>query len=168
MKLEVARPLGLATILVAAVLILVPFVNVAPSIVPIRIGTPDGRFGTLGFLLTSLTMPTLGLGLLTLGAVLRSGRSVLRIAFALAIVLAVLVGVGVVVFVLDGSDLKNRATDPGVQRLFKQGLVRTLVLALLALPGLVAVAFASRAALKQVVALEEAGKDSRLFVGENK
>jgi len=165
MKLEVARPLGLSIILVAAFLIVVPFINVLPTVIPIRLGSRDWRFGTWGFYLTALTMPTLGCGLLALGGVLRRSRPVLRVVFLVASIMALLAVLGLAGFLIDGAALRGANPDPGAKRLFNQGIGRTLVMAGLAIPALVAIAYAS---IKGAAGLEQetlAGKDSKIFVG---
>lgn len=162
MKLEVARPLGLAAILVATFLIVVPFVNVAPNIFPLKPGVRDWRFGALGFVLSALTMPTLGLGFLALGGVLRGSSRVARSTFGIAALLAVLSVVGLVVFVMDGLALRNAASDPRVHPMYNQGMLRTVVLSGLAIPAILAVAVASFKGSKSLAASDPVGVDTGL------
>lgn len=165
MKLEVARPLGLSAMLVAAILIIVPFVNVAPSVLPMRLQVRDWRFGALGFFLSALTMPTLGLGLVMFGGLLRESRSALRTCFIGAAVLAISSVLGLAIFLMDGMTLRDSATDPGVHRMFNQGFLRTFVIALIALPALVALAVGSRRIVKGWDLTKRDGSD-RLYVTE--
>lgn len=164
MKLEVARPLGLAVIVVAVFVIIVPFANIVPNVFPPKFGVRDWRFGAVGYFLTALTLPTLGLGLLAVGGVLRESRSALRLSSVLAGLLTLLAVVGIAVFVSDGSALRSGNTEPGVRRLFNLGLTRTLVLSLLAVPALIAVALGSHRAAGALAAGEQLGKSSGLFV----
>ncbi len=167
MKLEVARALGLATIFVAAFLIIVPFVNVAPNVFPLNPGLRDWRFGALGFILTALTMPTLGLGLLALGGALRGSRRAALVTLVIALLLSVVAVPGLTVFLLDGMALRNAASDPRVHPMYNQGMARTVVLSVLAIPALLAVAAASFKGMKSIPVGEPAGVESGLFVSKS-
>jgi hypothetical protein len=148
MKLEVARPLGLSLLAVGVFLILVPFMNVGLGAWPFRPAVTDWRFGSWGLLLGALTLPTLGLGLLGLGGVLRDSRGTLRIALVLSLALCVLALVGLVDFLTAGSAIKKAATDPKLLPLYDRELRRTTLVALLAIPALAAVAVANLALVK--------------------
>ena len=148
MKLEVARPLGLSVVAVAVFLILVPFLNVGLGVLPIRPGVRDWRFGTWGLLLGALTLPTLGVGLLALGGVLRDSRGILRVAATISVALGLMAAIGLVDFWGIGSSLRKAATDPKLLPLYSRELRRTALIALLAIPALLGVAVASLALVK--------------------
>ena len=148
MKLEVARPLGLSLVAVAVFLILVPFLNVGLGVLPFRPQVRDWRFGTWGLLLGAMTLPTLGIGLLGLGGVLRDSRAALRATLVLSVLLGALAVVGLVDFLTAGSALRKAATDPKLLPLYDRELRRTSLIVILAVPALLAVAIASLALLK--------------------
>lgn len=148
MKLEVARPLGLSVVAVAVFLILVPFLNVGLGVLPIRPGVRDWRFGTWGLLLGALTLPTLGVGLLALGGVLRDSRGILRVAATISVALGLMAAIGLVDFWGIGSSLRKATTDPKLLPLYNRELRRTALIAILAIPALLGVAAASLALVK--------------------
>jgi hypothetical protein len=148
MKLEVARPLGLSLMAVAVFLILVPFLNVGLGVLPFRPQVRDWRFGTWGLLLGAMTLPTLGIGLLGLGGVLRDSRAALRVTLVLSVLLGALAVVGLVDFLTAGSALRKTATDPKLLPLYDRELRRTSLIVIFAVPALLAVAVASLALLK--------------------
>jgi|SRR5687768_6021847 len=148
MKLEVARPLGLSVLAVAVFLILVPFLNVGLGVLPIRPAVREWRFGTWGLLLGALTLPTLGVGFLALGGVLRDSRGVLRVAAALSAALGVMAAIGIVDFWTIGSSFRKAATDPKMELLYSRELRRTAMIVALALPALLGIAVASLAVVK--------------------
>jgi len=148
MKLEVARPLGLSVLAVAVFLILVPFLNVGLGVLPIRPAVKEWRFGTWGLLLGALTLPTLGVGLLALGGVLRDSRATLMIAAALSAAFGVMAAIGLVDFWTIGSSFRKAATDPKLLLLYSRELRRTAMIVVLALPALLGLAAASMALVK--------------------
>jgi len=148
MKLEVARPLGLSVLAVAVFLILVPFLNVGLGVLPIRPGLREWRFGTWGLLLGALTLPTLGVGLLALGGVLRDSRGTLRLAAALSFALGLMAAIGFVDFWTIGSSFRKAATDPKLLLLYTRELRRTALIVVLAVPALLAVGVACLALVK--------------------
>jgi hypothetical protein len=148
MKLEVARPLGLSVLAVAVFLILVPFLNVGLGVLPVRPAVREWRFGTWGLLLGALTLPTLGMGFLALGGVLRDSRGILRVAAALSAALGVMAAIGLVDFWTIGSSFRKAATDPKMVQLYSRELRRTAMIVILALPALLGVAVASLALVK--------------------
>jgi hypothetical protein len=160
MKLEVARPLGLLLIAVAAFIIVIPFMNVGLQVWPWRPTVRDWRFGTWGFLLGALTLPTLGLGLLAVGGLLRDSAAVLRVTLALAGVLGLVALVGLADFVMAGTALKHKVTDPKLVFLYGQELRRTTLIGILAVPALVAIAVASYRLVERSKPIQVQGTDS--------
>ena len=160
MKLEVARPLGLSALAVAVFLILVPFLNVGLGVLPIRPGLREWRFGTWGLLLGALTLPTLGVGLLALGGVLRDSRATLMIAAGLSAALGLMSVIGVVDFWTIGSSFRKAATEPRLQVLYSRELRRTLMIVVLAVPALLGVAVASLALVKGIKPAKVGAQDT--------
>jgi hypothetical protein len=148
MKLEVARPLGLSVLAVAVFLILVPFLNVGLGVLPIRPAVREWRFGTWGLLLGALTLPTLGVGFLALGGVLRDSRGTLRVAAVVSTALGLMAAIGLVDFWAIGSSLRKATTEPRLQLLYSRELRRTAMISVLAIPALLGVAVASLALVK--------------------
>ena len=140
MKLEVARSIGQMLIAVALFLILVPLVNVGFQVMPFRPGNQSWRFGAWGFLLGAMTLPTLGIGLMGLGGVLRDSISVVRVTLIGASLFLLVVVVGLADFLIEGSALKAMATDPKMRTLATIEIQRTAVISSVAIPALAVIA----------------------------
>ena len=140
MKLEVARPIGQVLIAVALFLVLVPLANVGFQVMPFRPGSQSWRFGAWGYLLGAITLPTLGIGLLGLGGVLRDSISVVRVALVVSSLFLLFVLVGLADFLIEGSALRAAATDPKIRTIATVEIQRTVVISSVAIPALAAVA----------------------------
>ena len=160
MKLEAARPIGQALIAVSLFLFLVPLVNVGLQVLPWRPADQNWRFGALGFLLGAITLPTLGVGLLGVGGLLRESRGTVRLTFALASLLLVAAAVGLADFLIEGRALKAVATEPRMLRLFQVELRRTTLVSAVAIPALAALTIASYKVLKEMRSIAAENQES--------
>lgn len=168
MKLEVARPIGQMLIAVSLFLILVPLVNVGLQVLPWRPGDQNWRFGAWGFLLGAITLPTLGVGLLGVGGLLRDSRATVRLTLILASLLFVGAVAGLVDFVIEGSSLKGAATDPKMLRLFDLEIRRTVLISVVAIPALAALVIGSHKLLSgmRLIAAENQESSPLIRTGE--
>ena len=130
---------------VAALLILVPLVDLSLRIFPPQFGTLQWRFATAGLLLGNLGTILLGLGILGLVAVIVGHRTLLRVLGIVGLAAAVVLLAVLVLFALDAIQIR-RLANPNFKRavllsstgaLFN-GLMGTLTLGLLGRAALVA------------------------------
>jgi hypothetical protein len=164
MKREVAQPVGLLLVAVAAFVIVVPFVNIGLGTLPWRPAVRDWRFGAWGFVLGALTLPVVGLGLLGVGGVLRDSRAVLWTGLIVSLVLAGATIVGLADFLTAGTAMKQLVTEPKALALYDQEIRRTTLISALAIPALLALVLAHYRMLKAAKVDGAAGPESILHV----
>ncbi len=127
--------------IVGAFLIVGPVVTVAPNMWPVDLATPQWRFGSFGFLLSSLVLPTLGIALLLWAGVLKESRRLVRGVAVMAGVAAAVVTVLLVVFLKDGMALSGQGEE-APPAMFWAALTRTGLISGLSIPVLAVLAVA--------------------------
>lgn len=101
------RPIWKVYYAVAALLIIVPLIEIAVGGWPFQPGEMAWRFGTLGILFKSLITPLIGLALVIGVAALLGHRRVARALAVLSLVVAFGIAALAVVFVLDYLQLRT-------------------------------------------------------------
>ena len=129
------RALAGPVTLVGIFLILVPIVNIAPEIWPVKLAERPWRFGSLGLVLSASMFPTVGLACLLWAGVLRESANWVRQAARMSGLLAVVGVVGLVFFALDGATLA-RAAGETMSGTFWAAIVRTIGIGVLVVPVL--------------------------------
>lgn len=113
-----ARPVLAAAYPMAALLVLVPALEVTAGAWPFQPGDLSWRFGILGIFLKTLVTPLLGITLAMTVAALLEHRRVVRALAVLSLVMAAVTAAGAVLFLMDFLQLRamvNPATRQGVQ-----------------------------------------------------
>lgn len=159
MKPEVARQVGQLVLVVSLFLLVAPVVNVGIQVYPLNPGNQSWRFGSLGFFLGALTLPTLGLGLLALSGVIQGSLNVVRLAMLLSFLFLLVTVFGLVDFLIEARALRAVATDPRIQQLVDLEVGRTRILAGVAIPALAGLGIWSYKVSKALRAEVAAGVD---------
>jgi hypothetical protein len=113
-----ARPVLAAAYPMAALLVLVPALEVTAGAWPFQPGDLSWRFGILGIVLKTLVTPVLGITLAMAVAALLEHRRLVRALAALSFVLAAVTAAGAVLFLMDFLQLRamvSPATRQGMQ-----------------------------------------------------
>lgn len=112
--METTKPLARAGYLLAAALVIIPLVDSALPLLPLRLGEERWRWGTVGQLSNVMLVPLLGLLIAITLATLTDGRRVKRVVGAVCGILAVLLAVMSVSFILDYFQVRTLA-NPNAQ-----------------------------------------------------
>jgi hypothetical protein len=134
------RPLIAAVYVLAALMLVLPLLEVTLSVWPLRFGQTSWRFGTLGLVSQALVTPLLG-GLLLILAGLQLGhRRTVRVLAVTALLATVLLVMAVPLFVLDAVQMRGEVR-PEAQRAFDlSSMLATIkLLATLVVTGLTGV-----------------------------
>lgn len=106
MKLN--RQLTVVAYLVAALMLIIPVLEVVLSVWPLRVGETSWRFGTVGLLSQALLTPLLGALVLVLLAVTLGHRRTLATVSVVAALLALALLVVIPIFGLDAIQMRTR------------------------------------------------------------
>jgi hypothetical protein len=126
MKLN--APLIAAAYLVAALLILVPLIEVTLSIWPLRFGQTAWRFGTLGLLSQAATTPMVGAVLLFATAFLLGHRKALIAGAFAAALISIALMVMIPMFGLDAVQMRSTVSGPATRTFDISGVLATVKL----------------------------------------
>jgi hypothetical protein len=118
--------LYVAMYLVAAMMIALPFGELAFAAWPLRLGAIQWRFGVVGLFGNAFLGPMTGIVLLAVLAALLEHRVFLRVVATLALLLTLVTASGWVVFVLDALQLRG-AVKPQSLRGFEVAAVKALL-----------------------------------------
>jgi hypothetical protein len=123
---------------IAALLILVPLVDLSLRTFPPQFGTLQWRFATVGLLIGNTGTVLLGTGLLGLVAVIAGHRRFLRVLGFITLGLAVALLAVVVLFTLDAVQIRRLANQNFKRAVFLSsvGAMTTGLLGILALAGI--------------------------------
>lgn len=119
-------PVGLAFLLIG-------LVDIALSWYPVRFGTPEWEFGTIGTTLNNLPLPTLGLLILGGWAAVTERRGAVKVFGVVAVAVAVVLAGLVIVYLLTLPPAWRaiQAVDnASAQMIAKKGIAKSLVQAL--------------------------------------
>jgi hypothetical protein len=141
--METTKPLARAGYLLAAALVIIPIVDSALPLLPLRLGDERWRWGVVGQLSNVMLVPLIGLFLAIVLAQFTDARRVKRFLGIVAGILALLLAVMSVSFVLDYFQVRSLA-KPNAQHAmgvmstaaFIKNLLSIIVLALLSRSGL--------------------------------
>jgi hypothetical protein len=100
------RPLMAALYAVAALMIIVPLLEVVLSVWPLRLNQTSWRFGTFGLLSQTIMTPLLGLLLLVIATVLIGYWRALQAIAVLAALAALFLLIGLPLFALDAVQMR--------------------------------------------------------------
>ena len=106
MKLN--RQLTAVAYLVAALMLVMPMLEVVLSVWPLRMGETSWRFGTVGLLSQALMTPLLGALVLVIVAVTLNHRKTLATASGVALLLTLALLVVIPIFALDAIQMRTQ------------------------------------------------------------
>jgi hypothetical protein len=109
-RMETNKPLARAGYLLAFILVITPFLDTMPQLMPLRLGDERWRFGAIGQISNLLLVPLLGLFLAIAVAALTDSRRVKRVIGAVCGTLAFLLAVMSVLFILDYFQVRTVVT----------------------------------------------------------
>lgn len=126
MKLN--RPLIVAAYAVAALMIVVPIVEVVLSVWPLRFGQTSWRFGTVGLLSQAALTPVLGAVVLFAAALALEHRRTLTVASILAIIVGIIMLALVPLFALDAIQMRAQVQSTAHRAFDLSSLLATIKL----------------------------------------
>jgi hypothetical protein len=126
-----ARSLALAGYPIALLLIIVPLLDAVPKMLPANFGSPDWRYGAVGFLFGSIATPLIGLTIAAVAALVARQRIMLMVVSLVFLLLALVLVVGGVAFLVDFGGISAKLSER-VTPAFHAATVKTTVIALLA------------------------------------
>lgn len=115
---------------VGLVFLLVGLTDIALSWFPMRFGTPEWEFGTIGTTLNNLPLPTLGLLLLAAWAVVTEKKLPVRVFGAVLMIVGVVLSGLVVIYLLTVPPAWNAANsleNASAMAVAKKGIMKSLV-----------------------------------------
>lgn len=116
------RVLAWAAYAVALLLIVLPFVDILVTVLPVRLGEVQWRFGVAGLVANGLTLPLAGV-LLVLATAAASGHRLVARIFAVLSLVGALVGVvGLIMLTLDMIELRNQVRVETLPRFDAAGI----------------------------------------------
>lgn len=137
-------PLGTIIVTAGTVLVAIALIDFLSNVFPMAPGLVEWRYAAVGMAAGFISTPLLGLALMMFGAELKGSRAFLKGAGAVAWVLAIVMVLSLVVFALDGLQVRQ-ANDPASQNRVTAGVG---IVALKLLGGAIAFALLGRAALQ--------------------
>jgi len=131
------KPLIAAAYLTAAIMIVMPLLEVVLSIAPFRLGVTAWRFGALGVVSQAYLTPLLGAVVVIYTAVLLGHSRTARIGGAVVLLLAVLLLLAVPFFALDTIQMRVSVRREALRAFDRSALIAALKLFAAGVAGVV-------------------------------
>ena len=117
---------------IALLLIVMPFLDSVPKMLPADFASADWRYGAAGFFIGSIVTPVLGLTVAAAAALIARQRGVLTVVSVVFLLLAAVLLIGGTAFLVDFGGIAAKVSER-VAPAFRAATVKTAVIALLAI-----------------------------------